>query len=167
MKELDKIKVTFIAVFTAVHSFLGTLAVPIYILVTVMIIDYITGLMAAPFRGEVINSKKGIQGIIKKICTGLLIAVGVVLDYCILFVEQTMGMDAKFMCIISIAVTFWIMANELISILENISDTGVELPPFLLAMAKYVKDYTEDIADDTAIEKLRQNTSDVVHHKIE
>ena len=77
MKDIDKIKVVFITVFTAIHGALGTLAIPFYILVGVNIIDYFTGIYAAKCRGEKVSSNVGFHGIAKKVCMWLLVLVGV------------------------------------------------------------------------------------------
>lgn len=45
-------------------SYLGTLAVPMLVLLGVMLLDYITGMIKAYIRAE-LNSKFGIKGILK------------------------------------------------------------------------------------------------------
>lgn len=143
MKNTDRIKVVFTTVFTAVNSFLGSLAMPLYILVLCNIIDYTTGIAASVYRGERVSSKVGFHGIAKKVCMWLLVAVGAVTDYLLLAVGQTMGIDTGLGCVIALAVTFWLIANELISILENIDCIGTPLPPFLEKLISYVKEKTE------------------------
>jgi phage-related holin len=41
----------------------------------------------------------------------------------------------------------WIICNEIISILENINDIGVTLPPFLMPIVRNLKSQVEDKAD--------------------
>ncbi|MBS7388704.1 MAG: phage holin family protein, partial [Oscillospiraceae bacterium] len=41
----------------------------------------------------------------------------------------------------------WLIANEIISILENIKDIGAPLPPFLMRLAENVKSQAEKRAD--------------------
>ena len=145
--KLEDIKIAFIAAFTVVNGWLGSLAMPFYILVLTNIIDYVTGIWAAASRGERISSKRGFAGIAKKVCMWLLVAVGAIVDYIIVALTATLHIEMGFMNIVAIAVVFWLMANELISILENIHDVGVPLPPFLLKMAEYIKEKTEDAVD--------------------
>ena len=147
MKELDKIKVFFVTVFTAANSWLGALAIPFYILVGTNVIDYATGILAAAYRGEKVSSEVGFHGIAKKICMWLLVLVGYIVDYIIISMGQTMNISIGFKCIVSIAVVFWLLANELISILENIHDIGVPMPHFLLKLVKYIKDTVEETVD--------------------
>ena len=53
--KISEIKLAFIAVFAAITGWLGVLAVPVYVMIAFNIIDYLTGLTAAPYRGEARN----------------------------------------------------------------------------------------------------------------
>ena len=77
---MEKLKIGIISFFAVITSWLGTLAVPVYILVACNVIDYITGITAACVRKEQVSSYKGIIGIAKKVFMYLLIAVGVFID---------------------------------------------------------------------------------------
>lgn len=147
MKDLDKIKLAFIGFFTAVHTALGALAIPFYILVGTNVLDYATGIVASVCRGEKVCSKRGFQGIAKKVCMWLLVLVGAIIDFMIYEAGHSFNYNMQFNFFISLAVVFWLMANELISILENIHDIGVPLPPFLLKIVGYIKDKTEETVD--------------------
>ncbi|MBE6879108.1 MAG: phage holin family protein [Ruminococcaceae bacterium] len=147
MKAADKIKFCFVTVFTAVNGFLGSLAIPFYILVGANVVDYITGIAAAVYRGERVNSEVGFHGIAKKVCMWLLVMIGFVLDYCLVEMGHTMHIDVGMDCLVSVAVVFWLLVNELISILENINDIGTPLPPFLMKLVEYVREKTEESAD--------------------
>lgn len=143
MKNIDKIKVAFVAVFTALNGFLGTLAVPFYMLVVTNMIDYGTGICAAVCRGEKVSSAKGFKGIAKKVCMWLLVLVGMITDYIVVSMGQTMHIQLDFGFVVAAAVVFWLLANELISILENIADIGVPMPAFLMKAVELVKEKAE------------------------
>ena len=149
MSELNKIKLMFVAVFTALNGWLGALAMPFYILVGMNIVDYITGIYAAKCRGERVSSDVGFRGIAKKICMWLLVAVGAAVDYIILSMTAALGVDVGFKCLVAFAVVFWLLANEIISLLENINDIGAPLPPFLLKLAQIIKEKSEESVDIT------------------
>ena len=100
MKNADKLKVWFVTVFTAFNSLLGSLAVPFYILVGANVVDYVTGICAAVYRGEKVSSEVGFHGIAKKVCMWLLVMVGYVLDYCIVAVGHTVNVDIATGCLI-------------------------------------------------------------------
>jgi len=147
MRNIDKIKYTFITVFTAVHGFLGSLAIPFYLLVLTNLLDYGTGIVAAVWRGEKVSSETGFHGIAKKVCMWLLVLVGYIVDYIIISMGHTMHIEFEFECLVAAAVVFWLLANELISILENIADIGVPMPAFLLKAVELVKEKTEYAAE--------------------
>ena len=146
MKFIDKVKIVFVAMFTGLNTLLGTLAIPFYILVGANIVDYITGIMASAYRGEAVNSNRGFRGIAKKVCMWLLVAIGYALDYCIIVLGETMSITIGFKCLVSAAVVFWLLFNEFISLLENISDIMGEdnMPPFLMKLCAMIKDKTEN-----------------------
>ena len=145
--KLEDIKIAFIAALTVVNGWLGSLAMPFYILVLTNIIDYVTGIWAAASRGERISSKRGFAGIAKKVCMWLLVLVGYIVDYIIISMGHTMHIEFGFECLVAAAVVFWLLANELISILENIADIGVPMPAFLLRAVELVKEKAEHAAD--------------------
>ena len=141
---MDKIKSLLVAVFTTVSAWLGILAVPVYILVATNIIDYITGLMSSAYRGQKICSYKSIKGISKKICMWLLVIVGAIVDELIFYVTSTMGFDIPLTFLIGSFVAVWLICNEIISILENIGDMGVNTPAFLTKAIELVKSKVDE-----------------------
>lgn len=142
---MDKVKATVVAVTSALMSWLGILAVPVLLLVGCNIMDYVTRLMAEACKGEV-SSEKSIKGIIKKICQWLLVVVGWIVDVIIQYAAQVAGVGLHIPFIVATVVAVWLVVNELISILENIIDIGVKIPPFLLPVVKYIKKQTESAA---------------------
>ena len=147
MTDVNKIKISFIAFFTMLNGLLGTLAVPFYILVGANVVDYVTGIAAAVYRGERVNSEIGLRGIAKKVCMWLLVMIGFVLDWCIVHMGHMVNITVGANCIVSVAVVFWLLANELISILENINDIGTPLPPFIMKLVELIREKTEESVD--------------------
>lgn len=95
-------------------------------LVIFMLIDYITGiLVAAVFRKSNktedggLESKAGWKGLIRKFSTLLIVLISIRLD--IIFNTT----------IISNCVVFTFLANELLSLLENVGLMGIPLPSVL------------------------------------
>lgn len=89
------------------------------ILVAFVIIDYVTGVLAAGYEGK-LSSQIGFRAIPKKIMIFALVAVGHLID-------QALGDGHLFRD----AVIFFFIANELISILENAGRTGLPVPAIL------------------------------------
>lgn len=141
---IASVKIGVTAFFATLTGWLGILAVPMYILVLLNVVDYLTGIWAAPHRGEKRNSSKGLLGIAKKVCMWLLVGVGCAVDWLLAYTIEMLGITAQFTFVIAAVVAIWLICNEIISILENIADIGVEQPAFLLKLVKWVKKGTED-----------------------
>lgn len=144
---ITKIKAFFTAIFAAISSLLGVLTIPILLLVLCNLIDYVTGILAAPKRGEKISSDIGLAGIIKKVCMWLLVVVGAIVDALIKYAIAVAGFTVPFTFLVACIVAIWLTCNELLSILENIDDIGVNLPPFLKKVVKHIKHQAEQKID--------------------
>lgn len=91
----------------------------IQILVAFVIIDYVTGVLAAGVRGE-ISSSVGGRGIARKVLIFILVACGHLVDIALGTSE-----------IVRNAVIYFYIANELFSILENAGNIGLPVPDIL------------------------------------
>ena len=122
---------------------------PLIVLIIMMVIDYITGIAAAWVKRE-LSSRTGIVGIVKKIGYLCTIAVAVVVDYIIARAVITAKPELDGLNIFGLLVTIWLILNECISILENLSEIGVPLPAFLKAIVRRLKKTTEEKGNDAA-----------------
>ena len=142
---MDRIKIAITMITSVLSSFLGVLYIPVLLMVSCNVIDYITGLAAAKYRKDGgISSYKSIRGIVKKVTMWLLVAVGVIIDSLISYSANTIGLNIPFKFLVACVVAIWIVCNELISILENMIDIGVNIPPFLIPIVKRIKSNTEE-----------------------
>lgn len=148
VRNMDKGQAMVTIAISAVMDFLGILAIPVLLMVGCNLIDYTTGLIASKYRQEQLNSYKGIRGIIKKVCMWLLVVVGAVVDELIRYTTQTMGFNIQIPFIVATLVAVWIVVNEIISILENLVDIGIDLPPFLMPIVKRIKKEVEEVGED-------------------
>ena len=135
------------------------LAAPIIVLMIVMIIDYITGMVQAWVSAS-LSSRAGLIGVIKKIGYLFAVAVAVVVDYIIQMAASGAGRDLTGFCPFGLLVTIWLILNECISILENLSEIGVPLPSFLMAIVKKLKNTTEQQGSMQA----EENKEDLPEH---
>lgn len=156
---MDKVKGTVIAVVSALMSWLGILAIPVFLLVGCNVVDYLTGICAAKYRTEPISSYKGIRGIIKKVCMWLLVVIGAWIDILINYAIHTAGIELTIPFVVATVVAVWLVVNEIISILENMIDIGVDMPPFLLPLMKNIKKKTEDTVKIKDIEEDESDES--------
>lgn len=147
VKNVDKTQAWVTIAVSAVMDFLGILAIPVFLMVGCNLIDYITGLFASKRRKEQINSYKSIWGIIKKVCMWILVVIGAVVDVLIQYATQTMGFNIQIPFIVATLVAVWIVVNEIISILENLVDIGIDLPPFLMPIVKRIKKEVEEVGE--------------------
>lgn len=142
-----ELKVGVTTVFAMISATLGNLYVPVLLMVLCNIIDYATGLMAVPSRDEKLSSYRSIRGIMKKICMWLLVVVGVIIDELIKYAADVGDMKLPFTFFVACVVAIWIICSELISILENMIDIGVNLPPFLMPIIKLIQKTAEEKAN--------------------
>lgn len=122
---------------TALHFLFGGWSLTLQILVAVVTIDYMTGLGAA-YVGKRLDSRIGARGIVKKVGYFALVALAHLLD-------QGTGMSAP---VLQTATIWFLIANEGISITENLGEIGVPIPKVLLdalERLKTKKDETEEV----------------------
>lgn len=131
-----------------VSNKLGILLPALELLVLLMIIDYISGMLAA--KKEALenpdssqygwSSKKSILGIYKKLGYMLTILVAVCTDYLIFMFAKEIGVEFGSNTVFGLLVSIWFVINEIISILENIGRMGTKLPEFLKKILAEMKD---------------------------
>lgn len=112
------------------------------LLILLMLLDYISGLLAS--KRETLfyphnnkygwNSKKGIVGIYKKVGYILTIIVALGTDYVLLYFIQ-----GERNTVFGLLVIIWFVVNELISILENVGRMGVKLPAVIIKTLSELK----------------------------
>ena len=123
MENINTIKAIVTGVAAFLSALLGTLYIPVLLMILCNIIDYATGLMAAKNRPDGgISSYRSIKGIKKKVSMWLLVVVGAVMDQLLLYASQTIGIKIPVTFLIACVVAIWIICNEIISILENMID---------------------------------------------
>lgn len=116
----------------------GKWDLPLQVLVTSMVLDYISGMLKAFYLGEV-SSRVGYRGIIKK--TGILFTI-VVAN----LTDIILGLT-----IFRSAICMFFCMNELMSVLENVSLLGVPVPSFLtdkLIQTKTISEKTDKNDED-------------------
>lgn len=145
---MDKMKIVVTAILAAISSFLGVLYVPVMLLVLFNVIDYITGLCAAKNRGQRISSYQGIHGIAKKVAMYLLIMVAWGIDMLLISTGELLGVESPLKFAIACVVSVWLVLNEALSIIENMIDMGVPMPPFLKPLIENLKTKVEEKTEE-------------------
>ena len=142
----DFIHILFAGAVGALAAYFNVLLLPLCVLAAVMLIDYITGIAAAGYTGQ-LSSRTGVRGIVKKAGYLALVAVGMVVDYLISSALLTIGIHIQINYCFGMILTIWLIINELISILENLGELHIPLPGFLVNMIKTLKGRVEETAE--------------------
>ena len=106
---------------------LGGLDVALQSLLIVIVIDYLTGIASAIYNKE-LSSKVGFKGIIKKFCYLLVVALSVVID-------NLLGQSG----LIRTLVIYFFVANDGLSIVENMAEMNIKLPKKLIDALEQIK----------------------------
>lgn len=115
----------------SVASFLyGGLSMLLLFLIAFVVVDYVTGIMAA-FVEKKLSSRVGFKGIAQKIFIFALVSIAHVLD---IILGTTMIRD--------VTILFYLV-NEFISIMENANRMGVPIPAILKKFIEVVKKKTK------------------------
>lgn len=130
MKEfMNVVQYAFAAVGGFFGWFVGGLDGLLYALAAFVVVDYVTGLMAAGLEKK-LSSGVGFRGIFKKVVIFCLVAVGHVIDT---YVIQNGS-------VLRTAVIFFYLSNEGISILENAGRIGLPVPEGLKGVLEQLKE---------------------------
>ena len=123
----------FAAIGGALGWFIGGLDGFLYALIAFVVIDYLTGLLAAGVQKK-LSSEVGFKGIAKKIAIFLLVGIANIID-----VDVIQNGTA-----LRTAVIFFYLSNEGLSILENAGNIGLHIPEKLKTMLAQLKDKEDD-----------------------
>jgi toxin secretion/phage lysis holin len=118
MKEMiNTLQLIITAIGGYIGYFLGGFDGLIYALVAFVVIDYITGMMAAVTEKK-LSSDIGFRGIFKKVLIFTLVGIGHTIDFYL--IEKGSAVRT--------AVLFFYLSNEGLSIIENTSKVGLPIP---------------------------------------
>ena len=135
MKKMEKIFNSTVAVVATFFTYLfGGWDVAIGILIVFMCLDYATGVIVA-YQNNLLNSEVGFKGLVKKVMILVILIVAVMLD-------RLMNTGTW---VFRTLVCYFYIANEGISLLENVSNLGVKIPDKLKdALVQLNKDESEE-----------------------
>lgn len=131
MKEMMTItQVVIAAIGGYIGWFIGGFDELLFVLVAFVVIDYISGIMVAVIDKQ-LSSRIGFKGIFKKMLIFIFVGVGHLIDVYIL----------KNGSALRIAVIFFYLSNEGLSILENSGNIGLPIPE---SLRKILKDLNKE-----------------------
>jgi toxin secretion/phage lysis holin len=124
MKDfIHTLQIIFAAIGGYIGWFLGGFDGLLYALVAFVVIDYITGIMAAILEKK-LSSNIGFKGIFKKVLIFTFVGIGHIVDIYILQNGSA----------VRTAVIFFYLSNEGLSIIENATKIGLPVPEKLKAV---------------------------------
>lgn len=106
---------------------MGGIDVALQSLIIVIVIDYLTGIASAVYNKK-LSSKTGLKGILKKFSYLLVVALSVVID-------NLTGQSG----LIRTLVIYFFVANDGLSIIENMAEMGVKLPQKLIDSLEQIR----------------------------
>lgn len=121
-------QLAFAAIGGALGWFIGDLDGFLYALIAFVVIDYLTGLLAAGVQRK-LSSEVGFKGIAKKVAIFLLVGIANIIDVNVLQNGSALRT----------AVIFFYLSNEGLSILENAGSIGLPIPDKLKDMLDQLK----------------------------
>lgn len=147
VQAVDKIKIFSAGLGGFFTILFGKMDGLLFALIACIIIDYITGVLAA-IKEQTLDSRTGAKGILKKIGILLIVIMVNVLDVHVFSGDGIIR---------NVVISFYI-ANEGISILENTGRLGIPLPKKLIKILNQLKDDSEadepeeDNDDETSVQ---------------
>ncbi len=130
--------ITFSAVGGIIADFVGGVDTILKALIIFMVVDYITGLLVAlvfhkstKTAGGGASSKEGLKGILKKVCMLLFVGLTHMLDI-VMKTEYIRAMTISFF-----------LANEGLSVIENMGLMGIKCPLFTKKALEVLRDKHE------------------------
>ena len=135
MNDLIKgIRIAIVTIGGFIGGIMGGFDGLIYSLIAFVLIDYLTGVMAAIVDRQ-LSSEIGFKGIFKKVSIFMLVAVGHIID------SKLLGTGTA----LRTAIILFYSSNEGISILENATRMGLPIPKKIKSVLEQLKkDSDED-----------------------
>lgn len=112
---------------TTIIYLLGGMDIALKSLIIIMMIDYITGIASAIYNKK-LSSKIGFKGIIKKFSYLCVVSLSVVID-------NLISQDG----VIRTLVIYFFVANDGLSIIENMAEMDIKLPKKLIDSLEQIK----------------------------
>ena len=139
-------------VFAMLYEKLGIFLPLMSIFMALMVMDYLSGMLAS--KHEAIehpgdpaygwNSKKGVNGIIKKVGYICVVFVAMMVDYLLTILSEVVARPME-VTAFGVLVTMWFILNEALSICENAGRMGAPVPDW---MTKYIASLKTKVDDD-------------------
>ena len=130
---IEGIRIAIVTIGGFIGGIMGGFDGLIYSLIAFVLIDYLTGVMAAIVDRQ-LSSEIGFKGIFKKVSIFMLVAVGHIID------SKLLGTGTA----LRTAIILFYSSNEGISILENATRMGLPIPKKIKSVLEQLKKDSEE-----------------------
>lgn len=118
MNNMEKYFNGIVAIIATFFTYLfGSWDLALQVLIVFMVLDYVTGVLYA-FISNQLNSEVGFKGLVKKLMILVVLIIGVMLDR---ILDTGNWVFRTLVC-------YFYIANEGISLLENVANIGIPIP---------------------------------------
>lgn len=156
------VKTAIVAGCTALGAFLGWKGVMLLAWVLVMVLDYISGTMAACKAGQWCSATAR-EGLWHKGGMIAVVIVAAIADWIMVLVAEHIPIGIQWPGIIMPVVLAWYIVTELGSILENAVKMGANVPGWLVKLLKASANLMEQAGEQAVTEKA---IADSVHEVV-
>ena len=125
----------------------GSISIPMVILLILIILDYILGIAAAVKVEEKFEWSKAFWGAVKKVCYAIVILFAILVDLLIIQGINEIGLNISWPAVFSIAATIYFCGVELFSGCRHLITLGVPVPKFLTKFAEFLQEKTEKVME--------------------
>ena len=146
---MDKIKILIAGAMGILSAFADRYATIVLFVVLVVMLDFITGIIAAIVNGEKLSSQKGTVGFWKKVALFAAMAFGFLMDYFIPYMLAYVHVDVPASALFGVFIGCYIVVNESLSICENLYRCNDEiLPKWVVKILTGSKEAIDKVGDD-------------------
>lgn len=155
MEGNTTVRIITVALGTFLSELMNATGVFIFMLILLMVIDFITGVLTTIIRKLQGDQTQGlsvqiaIAGFLKKIICYSMLAVAMALDALLYMSSGTLHVTLPTKAFFSTIVCLWFIFSELISIIENVSNSGAKVPGWLEKIVQVLLKKVDEKADQT------------------
>lgn len=151
---MDKLKYVFSAVGGILLAYFKLYIPIIAVVFMAILLDIVTGVIAAVYTGEGLSSAKARQGALKKASMLLALGLGIFLDYLIPMAGAQIGFNVTAKLLFSTVIAFYIAFTECVSVCENIFKCDPDaFPKWIVRLLSDGIKHLNERGDDNAADK--------------
>ncbi|MBR0365413.1 MAG: phage holin family protein [Clostridia bacterium] len=145
-KLINKINLIGAAAVTLLSALFGGFWYLFLAFAALNVLDYVTGIIKSKVA-HTENSVKGFNGIVKKLGSWVVVAIAFFLAVGFKDIGRAIGIDLGFTVFIGWFTLCTLIINEIRSVLENLVEIGVDVPPWLVKGLEAANDKLKDIGE--------------------